>query len=92
MHCFDFMYCFDIICSLPFDLIKFFVRETDKCTLIYKTVCIHKRCAFWCHEWKIFIDILSDIDFIYNKRRGLAPAYNLGPSEIKVGPTNFGAN
>ena len=35
---------------------------------------------------------MSDIDFIYNKRRGLAPAYNLGPSEIKVGPTNFGAN
>ena len=53
MHCFDFTYCFDIIYSVPFDLIKLFILDTNKCTLMYKTVCIHKRCAFWCHEWKI---------------------------------------
>jgi hypothetical protein len=85
------MYCFDIIYSVPFDLIKPFFLGTDKCTLIYKTVCIHKWWRMLLSWMKNFINIMFYINFIYNIIRGFAPTYNLGYREIKIGPTNCGA-
>ena len=45
-HCFDFMYWFDIVYSVLFDLIKLFIRDTHKYTSIFKTVSIHKGAHF----------------------------------------------